>query len=228
MLDGVCTHDRRRQLLVHHEHGETVDQRPEHEAQLLGITGADPARALAFAALTPANMGQSVRVVTGTQLASVTVPRGQVSRAVGRLRRSGAVTSVQRDVRFEPQESIPNDPFFPSVGKGRKYNLNMTRSSLDNISEFDCVVINPAHPLNPPQFVNILSKARRQREEAGAVTPIGTSIPSLSPVPHHTISQASRHKGGTSQDIRNPGSALNFQGFLRIAHSRPSPSEAVQ
>jgi hypothetical protein len=37
---------------------------------LAGVIGA-----LAFAALTPANMGQGVRVITGTQLASVTVPR---------------------------------------------------------------------------------------------------------------------------------------------------------
>lgn len=38
-----------------------------------------------------------------------------------------------------------NDPFFPTVGKGRKYNLNMNRTSLDNVSEFDCVVIVTDH-----------------------------------------------------------------------------------
>jgi len=38
-----------------------------------------------------------------------------------------------------------NDPFFPSVGKGRKYALNMTSTSLDRIPEFDCIVIVTDH-----------------------------------------------------------------------------------
>ena len=38
-----------------------------------------------------------------------------------------------------------NDPFFPSVGHGRKYALNMTSTPLDQIPEFDCVVIVTDH-----------------------------------------------------------------------------------
>ncbi len=38
-----------------------------------------------------------------------------------------------------------NDPFFPSVGHGRKYALNMTSTPLDEIPEFDCVVIVTDH-----------------------------------------------------------------------------------
>ena len=38
-----------------------------------------------------------------------------------------------------------NDPFFPSVGHGRKYALNMTCTPLDRIPEFDCVVIVTDH-----------------------------------------------------------------------------------
>jgi UDP-N-acetyl-D-glucosamine dehydrogenase len=38
-----------------------------------------------------------------------------------------------------------NDPFFPSVGKGRKYDLNMRSVSLENIHEYDCVVIVTDH-----------------------------------------------------------------------------------
>jgi UDP-N-acetyl-D-glucosamine dehydrogenase len=38
-----------------------------------------------------------------------------------------------------------NDPFFPSVGQGRKYTLNMTSTPLDQIPEFDCVVILTDH-----------------------------------------------------------------------------------
>jgi UDP-N-acetyl-D-glucosamine dehydrogenase len=38
-----------------------------------------------------------------------------------------------------------NDPFFPSVGHGRKYALNMTSTPLDRIPDFDCVVIVTDH-----------------------------------------------------------------------------------
>lgn len=48
------------------------------------------------------------------------------------LRRRGAVTSY-------------NDPYFPEVGRGRHYNLNMTSTPLDDLSRFDCVVIVTDH-----------------------------------------------------------------------------------
>ncbi|MGA8111536.1 MAG: nucleotide sugar dehydrogenase [Acidobacteriaceae bacterium] len=38
-----------------------------------------------------------------------------------------------------------NDPYFPTVGQGRKYALNMTSTPLDKIPEFDCVVIVTDH-----------------------------------------------------------------------------------
>jgi UDP-N-acetyl-D-glucosamine dehydrogenase len=38
-----------------------------------------------------------------------------------------------------------NDPFFPTVGHGRKYALNMTSTPLSKIPEFDCVVIVTDH-----------------------------------------------------------------------------------
>lgn len=38
-----------------------------------------------------------------------------------------------------------NDPFFPAVGQGRKYALNMTSTPLEKIPEFDCVVIVTDH-----------------------------------------------------------------------------------
>jgi len=38
-----------------------------------------------------------------------------------------------------------NDPFFPTVGEGRKYKLNMVNTPLDSIREFDCVVIATDH-----------------------------------------------------------------------------------
>jgi UDP-N-acetyl-D-glucosamine dehydrogenase len=38
-----------------------------------------------------------------------------------------------------------NDPFFPTVGEGRKYALNMTCTPLKRVPEFDCVLIVTDH-----------------------------------------------------------------------------------
>lgn len=38
-----------------------------------------------------------------------------------------------------------NDPYFPKVGHGRKYDLNMTCAPLDKLEEYDCVVIVTDH-----------------------------------------------------------------------------------
>jgi UDP-N-acetyl-D-glucosamine dehydrogenase len=38
-----------------------------------------------------------------------------------------------------------NDPYFPSVGKGRHYNLNMTCTPLEKLEQYDCVLIVTDH-----------------------------------------------------------------------------------
>jgi len=38
-----------------------------------------------------------------------------------------------------------NDPYFPTVGKGRKYDLQMKCSSLENLEQYDCVLIITDH-----------------------------------------------------------------------------------
>src|SRR5271166_531432 len=38
-----------------------------------------------------------------------------------------------------------NDPYFPTVGRGRKYDLNMTCVPLDRLDEYDCVIIVTDH-----------------------------------------------------------------------------------
>jgi UDP-N-acetyl-D-glucosamine dehydrogenase len=65
-------------------------------------------------------------------------------RDIDDLRESPALTIIEllqkRGARVEY-----NDPFFPTVGKGRKYDLNMTSTPLETIPEFDCVVIVTDH-----------------------------------------------------------------------------------
>jgi UDP-N-acetyl-D-glucosamine dehydrogenase len=48
------------------------------------------------------------------------------------LREKGAIVSY-------------NDPFFPTVGRGRHYDLNMTSTPLDNLGHFDAVLIVTDH-----------------------------------------------------------------------------------
>src|SRR5271165_1984134 len=38
-----------------------------------------------------------------------------------------------------------NDPYFPTVGRGRRYDLNMTCVPLDRLDEYDCVIIVTDH-----------------------------------------------------------------------------------
>jgi len=38
-----------------------------------------------------------------------------------------------------------NDPYFPAVGKGRKYDLQMKCAALDNLGQYDCVLIVTDH-----------------------------------------------------------------------------------
>src|SRR5262245_51916516 len=49
LLERVRPQHRRGQLLVHHQHGQAVDRRPEDESLLRRIAGADPLRAMALA-----------------------------------------------------------------------------------------------------------------------------------------------------------------------------------
>lgn len=51
-----------------------------------------------------------------------------------------------------------NDPFFPTVGQGRKYALNMTSTPLDKIPDFDCVVIVTDH--SQYNYSEIVEKAK--------------------------------------------------------------------
>jgi UDP-N-acetyl-D-glucosamine dehydrogenase len=38
-----------------------------------------------------------------------------------------------------------HDPYFPFIGKGRKYDLQMTRSELKDLGQYDCVLIVTDH-----------------------------------------------------------------------------------
>src|SRR5882757_9552737 len=60
------------------------------------------------------------------------------------LRESPSLTIIELLQKEGAQVSY-NDPYFPTVGKGRKYDLQMTCTPLDKIKEYDCVVIVTNH-----------------------------------------------------------------------------------
>jgi UDP-N-acetyl-D-glucosamine dehydrogenase len=65
-------------------------------------------------------------------------------RDIDDLRESPALTIIEL-LQKEGAAVSYHDPYFPFVGRGRKYDLQMTRSSLDNLGQYDCVLIVTDH-----------------------------------------------------------------------------------
>jgi UDP-N-acetyl-D-glucosamine dehydrogenase len=62
------------------------------------------------------------------------------------LRESPALTIIEMLKKEEAKVSY-NDPFFPSVGQGRKYDLRMESTPLSDLGSFDCVLILTDHSI---------------------------------------------------------------------------------
>jgi UDP-N-acetyl-D-glucosamine dehydrogenase len=60
------------------------------------------------------------------------------------LRESPSLTVIEL-LREQGAEVVYNDPYFPTVGRGRHYNLNMTRTPLEKLEQYDCVLIMTDH-----------------------------------------------------------------------------------
>jgi UDP-N-acetyl-D-glucosamine dehydrogenase len=60
------------------------------------------------------------------------------------LRESPSLTIIEK-LKDEGADVFYNDPFFPSVGKGRHYDLQMKNTPLDNLGQYDCVLIVTDH-----------------------------------------------------------------------------------
>ena len=60
------------------------------------------------------------------------------------LRESPALTIIELLQKDGAQVSY-NDPYFPIIGKGRKYDLQMKRSELKDLGQYDCIVIVTDH-----------------------------------------------------------------------------------
>jgi UDP-N-acetyl-D-glucosamine dehydrogenase len=60
------------------------------------------------------------------------------------LRESPALTIIEL-LQNEGAQVSYNDPYFPTIGRGRKYNLQMKNTPLDNLGQYDCVLIVTDH-----------------------------------------------------------------------------------
>ena len=65
-------------------------------------------------------------------------------RDIDDLRESPSLTIIEL-LREKGAQVSYNDPFFPTVGHGRHYDLNMTNTPLDNLGQFDAVLIVTDH-----------------------------------------------------------------------------------
>ena len=60
------------------------------------------------------------------------------------LRESPSLTVIEL-LRAQGAEVLYNDPYFPTVGRGRHYNLNMKCTPLTDLGKYDCVLIMTDH-----------------------------------------------------------------------------------
>jgi UDP-N-acetyl-D-glucosamine dehydrogenase len=65
-------------------------------------------------------------------------------RDIDDLRESPSLTIIEL-LRDEGAVVAYNDPYFPTVGRGRHYSLNMTNAPLENLGQYDAVVIVTDH-----------------------------------------------------------------------------------
>jgi UDP-N-acetyl-D-glucosamine dehydrogenase len=73
------------------------------------------------------------------------------------LRESPSLTVIEL-LREQGAEVVYNDPYFPTVGRGRHYDLNMTCTPLENLEQYDCILIMTDH--SQYDYNGIVSKAQ--------------------------------------------------------------------
>ena len=73
-------------------------------------------------------------------------------RDIDDLRESPSLTIIE-ELQKNGAEVFYNDPYFPKVGRGRKYNLQMTCTPLEDLGQYDCVLIVTDHSDYPYQRI---------------------------------------------------------------------------
>jgi UDP-N-acetyl-D-glucosamine dehydrogenase len=88
-----------------------------------------------------AALNQRKKALKGSKILALGVA---YKRDIDDLRESPALTIIE-EIQKRGGVVAYNDPYFPRVGRGRKYNLEMTCAPLENLSEYDCLLIVTDH-----------------------------------------------------------------------------------
>jgi UDP-N-acetyl-D-glucosamine dehydrogenase len=86
-------------------------------------------------------LNQQKKAINGSKILILGVA---YKRDIDDLRESPALTIIEL-LQKEGAVVSYNDPYFPFVGRGRKYDLQMKCSPLDNLGQYDCVLIVTDH-----------------------------------------------------------------------------------
>jgi UDP-N-acetyl-D-glucosamine dehydrogenase len=88
------------------------------------------------------------------------------------LRESPSLTVIEL-LRELGARVLYNDPYFPTVGRGRHYDLNMTSTPLENLEQYDCVLIMTDH--SGYDYREIVSKSQLVVDSRNATKGIQSS-----------------------------------------------------
>jgi UDP-N-acetyl-D-glucosamine dehydrogenase len=88
-----------------------------------------------------AALNQSKKAINGSKVLVLGV---SYKRDIDDLRESPALKIIELLQRDGANVSY-NDPYFPTIGSGRHYDLQMKRSELTNLGQYDCVLIVTDH-----------------------------------------------------------------------------------
>ena len=86
-------------------------------------------------------LNQRKKAVNGSRVLVLGVA---YKRDIDDLRESPALTIIEL-LQAEGAQISYNDPYIPFVGKGRKYNLQMKSTPLENLGQYDCTLIVTDH-----------------------------------------------------------------------------------
>jgi UDP-N-acetyl-D-glucosamine dehydrogenase len=92
-------------------------------------------------AATISALNQQKKAINGSKILVLGVA---YKKDIDDLRESPALTIIEL-LQKEGAVVSYNDPYFPFVGRGRKYDLQMKCSTLDNLGQYDCVLIVTDH-----------------------------------------------------------------------------------
>jgi UDP-N-acetyl-D-glucosamine dehydrogenase len=90
---------------------------------------------------TAAALNEQAKAIKGSKILVLGLA---YKRDVDDLRESPSLTIIEL-LREKGADVSYNDPYFPTVGRGRHYALNMTNTPLDDLGQFDAVVIVTDH-----------------------------------------------------------------------------------